>query len=327
MKIDFLCKKSCKQQLADSGFALLEVIVFASVLSFSFLAISNMVLSQNKEIKSMYEKMLGLEVKQRIQNVLSNSNFCGCLFRGKTFDTTNLSNAFTPALSSIPMGFSQPLPVPPSPCTSDPTKIVEVGHLIAGSTLGVSSIGLIDLVDQGGGIYSGNIEVGFDLATLTRAIRPVLVPVIFKVDLGAGVASSRPFLSCVSDSVSSSGSVVFSQVGAVAYGTAPNSKNPLPSISASVDVQAGDKLVFFVSVYANSPPGSNTDVCVHLEKDGSSFANSVGSLQSGWANTFSWTFTDNNPAPGLRTYSLFTGDGYSAGSWSGNASLLIFKTQ
>ncbi len=188
----------------SNGNSLVQVMVAAGIMSVVALGVATMISDQNKQVKALTEKLLTKETELSIKNVFLDSNYCSCIFRGKTFDTT--TNSWSAGITVIPNAFTA-VPAFPAACTASGTNIVPaVGAVLAGgSTMTVGAIGLTSIVETtaGSGNYSANIEVGFN--NTVQSIKNIKTNITFSINTTGGTGpTDRPFSGCgISTSVSS----------------------------------------------------------------------------------------------------------------------------
>lgn len=184
------------------GFSLIEVLVVIAIISIIGLATASMIVTQQREVRGLSEKLLALEIQTQLNHVLFNSDFCNCLFRNQSFNTVSLQ--FDPGLVSIPDGYPPPPPpAPPVPNPCNPTASLIVppaGGKFPGRNVEVKSLDVTDIVQQSPGNYVGKIKVELlhdrDTDKLVREIRPIESPIAFQVDVASGAPTARPFLAC-----------------------------------------------------------------------------------------------------------------------------------
>jgi prepilin-type N-terminal cleavage/methylation domain-containing protein len=179
------------------GFSLVEILVVVAVMAIVGLATATMIMTQQREVRALSEKLLALETQTQLNHVLFNSEYCGCLFSGRTFDP--VTGNFSPGLNGIPDGF--PSTVVPNPCVPTSSLIVPpVGGKFTGRNIEVKSLSIQDVVLQSPGNYVGKIVVELlhdrDTDKLVREIRPIESPIAFQVDTVSGTPTARPFLAC-----------------------------------------------------------------------------------------------------------------------------------
>ncbi len=192
-----ISKMATTRPLNSRGFSLIEVICVAGIMSILSLAIANMIVNQNRELKSIDEKMAQQNVQLLITNVLSSPTFCSCFMGTNTFNyTTSTWNTFP---SSIGSSYD-------AACTSLGTPLLSVGSNIGNSNLLPSSMSMQNITETtaGSGNFTANLIVQLDSSLLVRSRKPITVPMYFKVNM-AGVATARSLSSCAS--VSGSGTV------------------------------------------------------------------------------------------------------------------------
>ena len=166
------------------------------VLAVITLVIVSMIENQQKSVRSISEKMSIQDLETQIRTALSSANYCSCLLRGKTFNTT-VPMSLSPGVGSLPTGYTMPPPAPPTACTPLAESLVAgVGSPFLNSAIRVNGLDVGNFVDMGGGLYSANLIVSLDGATLITPRKPILVPFSFSVDTTMGTPTARPFLQC-----------------------------------------------------------------------------------------------------------------------------------
>lgn len=179
-----------EQKIKNRGFSLVEIVVAAGIVSILGLILATMVVNQNREVAAIGEKMAAKDVELRVKNVVFNGSYCGCLFRGKTFNLATLTwNNFP---SQIPDSYNQPTPLPPAPCVASTSLVVPaVGEVITSSHLKIANLSMTNVANPGPGYYTGDLEVSFDPSLLVRAMKNIKIPMSFNVDTTTG-----NFISC-----------------------------------------------------------------------------------------------------------------------------------
>mgnify|MGYP006078808613 CR=1 FL=1 len=178
-----------------SGSSLIEVMFALVLMSITTLAIFQLANNHNRSIKALGEKLLSKEIKNSLMYRFTNMDFCGCIFRGKTFDTTN--NTFSSRINSIPNSFTN-IPTFPALCTPSSQVLIPPLNQNFGNEFQVK-VGNIVLdniaeVAPGSGNYTGSVRV--DFTNSLAAIRPVSVDFAFNVDLSQNSSTDRPFAGC-----------------------------------------------------------------------------------------------------------------------------------
>ncbi len=180
----------------ERGNSLIQVVIASGLVMIVGLAISSTIVNLNKEVKALTEKILIKEVETQIKSLILNGDFCSCLLRNKTFDTTAGSEAIVNAdqITQLPSGFSTG-PLDASPCTVNSETIVPtVGTSLPGSTISVESIGLTNMQIVSPANYKADIEVKF--SNTVRSIRGIKAGLQFSIDPAVNAITNRPFLAC-----------------------------------------------------------------------------------------------------------------------------------
>lgn len=175
----------------QKGFSLIEVMVAGVIMGIISLALMSMISNQRQELKSIGEKMLAFDVQSLVQRTMINSEYCGCAFNGKTFDSTKKNwNSFP---TDFPLGYG-------AGCAATATSNIKVGSPVLSSTVKVKSLTMenINEIIAGSGNYVGQLTIELDPDTLVRAIRKIEVSVGFSVDTSDPVAAQN-FISCSAD--------------------------------------------------------------------------------------------------------------------------------
>lgn len=180
--------------LNNSGNSLIQVIVASGLMTIIAMSIFTLISDQTKQVKVLTEKMLVQEVARSITNIISDSNYCSCLFRGQTFNT--ITSTWSSGLTILPTSFTV-VPAFPGPCTAAGTNIVGgTGTPLSGSTMTISSLDLSDItiITPGTGNYTAKVKIAF--ANSISSMRKITSSFNFVIDLTGGVATARPFISC-----------------------------------------------------------------------------------------------------------------------------------
>lgn len=179
------------------GFSLIESLVALGVMSVASLAIISMLNSQQNEVQALSSKLAVVELQGQIRNVIANTDYCGCVFRNKNFDTTNLANPWSSPVLSLPSAYAQPIPAWPANCVEAGGFMVPpVGQMLNGTRLVISGIQMTNILQQGTGLYTGNLEISIDPNSTRRLLKNISLPLAWTVDATAGVPTARPFLNC-----------------------------------------------------------------------------------------------------------------------------------
>jgi type II secretory pathway pseudopilin PulG len=179
----------------ERGYSLIEIMVSAGLMMIIALGAASLISSQNREMQSVTERLKLSELKTSVSQVLSNSTFCSCFFRGRTFDTT--TNQWSPAISSIPEAYTA-VPAFPGACTASGVQVVPtVGQLIPGSSvLRVATLQVVNPVEVAFGTGNYTAKINVTVNGSIRSMRGVESAFVFNIDPAGGVATARPFISC-----------------------------------------------------------------------------------------------------------------------------------
>jgi prepilin-type N-terminal cleavage/methylation domain-containing protein len=177
--------------MRKNGFSLIELLVVVGIMSVLAVGVMTMMDNQNKDFKFLAEKFEIRDTKSILTGVLDENAFCGCFLSGKTLNTT--TGQINEAVSSIPLSYTNP------GCVASSQKIIPtVGSKLSGSSnLTVGSISILPGTEiaTGSGKYSTSLEINFE--NVSRSVRPMTVPIFFKVDLTSGSAVARPVSTCI----------------------------------------------------------------------------------------------------------------------------------
>lgn len=176
----------------QGGFSLIELMVVIGIMSIAVLGVMTMMDNQNKDFKFLAEKFEIRDTKSVLTGVIDENSFCGCLMNGKTLDTT--TGLLSSGVTSVPISYTNP------GCVASTLKVIPVvgSKLSASSNIEVASITMLPATEvvSGSGKYSTQLEVKFN--NVSRSVRPMTVPLFFKIDTAAGSPSARPFSTCMS---------------------------------------------------------------------------------------------------------------------------------
>ncbi len=183
---------------SSKGFTIIEVIVAAGLSSILILGLLRLIENQNKVVKALDEKMYATGIESQLKIAMTKASYCECLFRGKTIDLSDPSNpTWNQSLTSLPLAFSHPIPVPPTACTPTTELLVpSAGQKFSGTTIKVFNVAVVDMNSLGSGSYFANLEIQFDRSTLIRPIKNLKIPFSFNVDLFSGTTAARPVIDC-----------------------------------------------------------------------------------------------------------------------------------
>lgn len=170
------------------------MIVAAGIASIIALGVAQMFADQHREVRALNEKLLIKDLEIQMKRMFSTSDYCNCVFRGKTFDTTASPAVIVTAdqLTRLRTGYS----VGPPTCTEIATDFIPPAtSVVTGSAMTVGSIGLGPLALVVPGIYRADIEVMF--ANSVRSMKPIKHTVQFSLNMTGGAGpTARPFANC-----------------------------------------------------------------------------------------------------------------------------------
>lgn len=162
------------------GFSLIEVLVSVAVMGVISFAMMEMIQQQNKSIRILSEKLAVKDLEISLKSLVSNNNFCGCLFKNINFDVAGkkLSNK----LASIPDGFGTT-----GACNATTSLLIPpVGQKIGSSQMEIAAIEVVDVVDQGNGNYTAKLSVEIAPSSLVMPLQPAVTPIAFNIDTATG---------------------------------------------------------------------------------------------------------------------------------------------
>ncbi len=190
------------------GSSLIEVLVVIGLMAIISSVSMSMIANQNKQVKSLSDKLLTRELESQLNVVLSNSDYCQCLLTGRQFNTiAGLEGIISSdQLTHINSGYSTG-PSDPTPCTPSATDLIPpVGFSLPSTTMTVQGLGLKNMSVISPGRYGADIEVSF--ANTVFPLKPIQSRVFFAVDLTGGSGpESRPFLNCENPNSGGSGNL------------------------------------------------------------------------------------------------------------------------
>lgn len=145
----------------------------------------------------MSEKLLTKEIETQMKNMFASPDYCNCVFRGKTFDTTEGHEAISGSdqITHLATGYSTG-PLDTSPCTVMPSNFVpRAGTVVPGSqTMTIGSVGMGPLSLVSPGKYKADMEVSF--TNSIRPLKPIKTSLHFSIDITGGTPTNRPFMAC-----------------------------------------------------------------------------------------------------------------------------------
>ena len=209
-----------------------------------FSAMISMLSVQHKELKSIKQQLLSMNLKHFILQTMTKLSNCTCHFHQTVSPSApgpfNIDTTITEDQTShdINLGSFR------SSCdfSSDNNIIVADNKEVKGSSgMTVESVKVTEIRRSGGNAYQGILTVGFKGSGLVRAIRPIEVDVILTVDSSAGAdETERPIKTCGSEPATPSN-------GSISYVTRHGSR----VAGAQGDKRIGDS----AGTYAQCPEG------------------------------------------------------------------------
>jgi len=184
--------------IKNRGMSIMEVLVATGLLSIVSLGVMSMISSQNKEVTALTERLGIKDVEAQLVNVMNVADFCSCLMRGLTLNTTTAPMTLSSNPVDIPVGYNQPIPVPlTTPCTPNSANriVPSGGNKIAGYNVRVNTITYTDINPIGSSKYSANLKVSFDPSSGVRPHADIKAAVIFTVN-SADPAAAQRFQAC-----------------------------------------------------------------------------------------------------------------------------------
>jgi len=159
--------------LKERGFSLVEVLVATAIIMIVTLGLASLFSTQNKEMRAIQDKMSALDLESTVKMIIKNEPYCGCLFKGMTF------NSALKTWNNFPNGM--PSSYNPA-CNPGSTDIFKVGAKIPASQVEVTSFSMKDIseVVAGSGSYIGHLDIAF--STDSRAIKNASVTMGFTVN-------------------------------------------------------------------------------------------------------------------------------------------------
>ncbi|MFN9066498.1 MAG: type II secretion system protein J, partial [Bdellovibrionales bacterium] len=113
------------------GNSLIQVMIATAIMLVVALGTADLISNQNKEVKALTERLQISETKTLLSQILINSSYCSCLFRGRTFNST--TKTWTPAITSLPSSYTN-IPAFPAACTASASNLVPpVGTVMPGT--------------------------------------------------------------------------------------------------------------------------------------------------------------------------------------------------
>lgn len=175
------------------GSSFIEIIISVAVMSIISLGFATMMTDQNRQVNALEQKFLSKELETQMQGMFSNSDYCNCAFRNKTFDMTAAPPMIAAAdqFTRLVNGYSAP---PPACTVVAGNFIPPVGLAVAGSTLTIGSIGLGGLTQLSPGVYKADLRVSFNGSI--RNFKPIQTSVQFSINMAGGTPAARPFAAC-----------------------------------------------------------------------------------------------------------------------------------
>ncbi len=196
----------------SDGFSLIELLVVLSILGIMSMALATLLSNQSKQQTIVMQKSEIIDLKQTIQNSMSNLLNCACLMN----PTNNKSNEYPLSFDSTALPASIQLKYLYSACdatTKKPTfPLAQENTFLPGTQthLKISKI-LLSNIQKTGGIneFQGDFEVQFDASSTAGVRRPLTVTQRF---IAEGPANAMTVKSC-----NISGSTMIATGGCIRY--------------------------------------------------------------------------------------------------------------
>ncbi len=184
-----------KKSKTEAGFSLTELLVGVGIMGIVALAMATMFTNSFNDMRSLKESLAMRDLETRIRQTLLRPDYASCLLRGRTLNTTTNPATWTPAIASMPFAYQIPAPAMPAACTALGGVIAEANVAIGDSAARIATLSMTETLALGVGNYSANLTIAPDVQSLVRSLRPIRVPIQFRVDLTSGTPEARPFLS------------------------------------------------------------------------------------------------------------------------------------
>ncbi len=167
---------------SESGFSMIEVILGFGLLSILTYASMTLISNQNKEMRTLDEKLSIQSTQILLTSIMSQGDYCKCFFGGNTFNTSlKMWNDFS---NTIPNAYEG------SGCNP-------MGTLLPTTSLKPVSVKIpSDTVHMIAPLqYSGQIQIQLDQNFLMRSRKPISIPVFFSLK-STGLPSAKEIESC-----------------------------------------------------------------------------------------------------------------------------------
>ena len=310
MKINWRAMSVIYQVSNCKGITIMETLISIGLASIIGLGMASMVVSQNKEVVGLTEKLVIKDLESRLQKAILVDNFCSCLFRSSKVSGGMLIN---PPVS-IPGGYNQPIPNVPAACTAAGTSMVPTaGNYIPESKIKIASIGYSNLVRIGTNQYSANIDIKFDTSTAVRAIKGIKGSFVFTAN------SSGDFLNC--------GPAKNSSAIAIAYRGGGFSVTPSETGRYQVDFigsvrgrSEGETFIWMTMNGLRNPTNPTESRCGHRDagSGGNTFIHCPFHMTEFWSLTGGTTYNFSHSGN-------FPGGGYLLGGGASDAMWILRK--
>jgi type II secretory pathway pseudopilin PulG len=212
--------------MGRNGFSIIEVLVGAGIASIVSLAISSMVVSQNKQSAALENKLDRSDTRNFLLQTLLQPGTC--LWQIAT-NTVNLSQAISPtSMSPVKINLTALYGGP----TNASPKVVEVGKRIGstGRSPQVDSISFQNLYKISDDVYHGDFVVSFEQGAVgTTPLAPIVVGAVISTDSSTPV-SAKQITACGSDVTAAPVSEGGDLCGLATYDTGASSRG-VPSLS------------------------------------------------------------------------------------------------
>lgn len=204
----------------DRGNTLIQVVIASGMMVVIGLGVMGMISNQNKEVGALSEKILVNELESQVKNMFSNNDYCACLLRGKTFNTTLGSEAIVAGdqLTQLPSGYSTG-PLDATPCTVNSDNTIPIsGTTLPNSKMIVGTVGIGNMKILSPANYKADVLVTF--TNTVRALKGMKIGIQFAINPALNTITNRPFVSCTTPTSGGGGGTTGQR--AIQFGLDPN---------------------------------------------------------------------------------------------------------
>lgn len=181
---------------SSAGFSLTGVLVAIGMMGIMASVFSAMMIHQGRETYALGQKMKLLDFEMEFKTVMSQEEYCHCLFRGRDLTIEKDKIFIEGGIDQLPEYFESPMPTWPKKCRASETDFVRKGAAVRGSDALAQAIELSDLRFAGGETYRGRLTVQYEVRDGYRAYQPATAAVSIVTTKSESSFGRRQILGC-----------------------------------------------------------------------------------------------------------------------------------